>query len=103
MHIKRKRGQLYWIMRDAAVPRRATIQIDLEYDILDRSFTAGTRQRHTPLDHWSSWRTASRDELEIAKARLSPQELAECLAESINPSVWARASRAARHLTRRPQ
>lgn len=91
MHVVKKKP-FYWYMSDAKGAKHMTILLELEYDVLDRVFHCSARKRQTPRDMWPSPRPATPEELAIAKAQLSPEELAACLAESINPSPWRRAA-----------
>lgn len=90
-----KRSKFYWIFTDSQNIKGRTVQFELEYDVLDREFHCSVGKRNTPRERWPGMRAATPEELAFAKAHLSPEELAACIAESINPSIWTRASRAA--------
>lgn len=79
-----KLNRFYWRISDGSA-RRGTIQIDMEYEVSERSFLFAVRTRNTTFDKWPrQWRTATVEERAFAKgAALTSDELAACAAASL--------------------
>ena len=95
--IRQKRGRPFtWFITDHASIKGQTLRMELEYEVIDRLFHCTVRKRGNPRDHFGKGRPATPEEMEIAKSAIGEKEFARCIAESINPSIWARASDAAK-------
>ncbi|EUB97275.1 hypothetical protein PMI07_000851 [Rhizobium sp. CF080] len=83
-----------WLIRDRT-SKACTMEIRLEYDVIDRRFNGDYRRRYSKVSPWQKWRAAKPDEIDIGKEAIGPRALAACVAASISPTIWQRASKAA--------
>lgn len=95
--VKQKTSRPFtWYITDHPNIKGQTIRMELEYAVIDRLFHCTAHKRGNPRDHFGKGRPATPEEMGIAKAAIGEKELARCMAESINPSIWTRARWSAR-------
>lgn len=80
--LKKRRGPCCWTLSDRR-QTSATIIIYLSWAVGDRKFNADVVKRNTKFDRWPAQRTATPEEMALARAHLTEQEVAECMAASL--------------------
>jgi hypothetical protein len=93
--IRPKSRPFTWFVTDHPNIKGQTVCMELEYEVIDRQFHCSVQRRNHSRDHFGERRAATPQEMTIAKAAIGEKELARCVAESINPSIWARARHSA--------
>lgn len=83
----RKRAEFAWDITDRRKASSLTV-IKLRYNVRDRKFSGEAKRRYSKVSPWQKWKTASAEQLALARSALPPEEIARCILTSLENPDW---------------